>query len=164
MGLTVRESFKLYTRIIIPAADGKEVPSLNTYSIDGMYVGIEESFTRIITAEMMEMFSEICGDINPLHCSEAYAKGKGYDNRVVFGMLTASLYSTLVGVYLPGQNCLLRSVETKFISPVYIGEKLIVTGRVTEIHEQYGVITVKAEIRKYPDNTKVSSAIIQVGM
>lgn len=62
-------------------------------------------------------------------------------------MLTTLLYSTLVGVYLPGKRCLLRSVETKLLFPVYIGDNLTVEGKVIEKPTEYRIITIKAIIR-----------------
>ena len=47
-------------------------------------------------------------------------------------MLTASFLSTLAGIYLPGEKSLIHSVETKMIKPVFIGDELIVTGKVSE--------------------------------
>ena len=76
---------------------------------------------------MLEKFRDITSDVNPLHNDEAYAKERGYGGRVVFGMLCAGFYSTLAGVYLPGEHCLLHEVETKFKKPVFIGDTLTVS-------------------------------------
>ncbi len=87
-----------------------------------------EEFTVTVTREMMEQFLNITGDVNPLHNDGDYALSKGFEGRVVYGMLTASFCSTLAGVYLPGKYCILHSVETSFRSPVYIGDTLTVKG------------------------------------
>ena len=39
-------------------------------------------------------------------------------------MLGASFFSTLAGVYLPGEHCLLHGVECKFAKPIFIGDTL----------------------------------------
>jgi len=95
-------------------------------------VGLRESFTTRVTSEMVDMFTEMSGDINQLHIDTEFARKKGYPYRVVYSMLTASLYSTLAGVYLPGKNCLLYSVDSKFVAPVFRGDKLTVSGEVAE--------------------------------
>ena len=78
---------------------------MNDYTYESLSVGHEEHFEWAMTAEMLNGFRLISGDDNPLHCSEDYAKAHGYPGRVAYGMLTASLYSTLAGVYLPGKYC-----------------------------------------------------------
>lgn len=136
---------------------------MKNYNYDEIEIGTTESFSRTITAEMMEMFLKISGDENPLHTDCDYAKEKGYEDRVVYGMLTASLYSTLAGVYIPGKKSLLQSVESKFVKPVYIGDELTVTGKVVEKSETYELIRVKAEIRNQKGE-KVSKGLLQIGL
>lgn len=120
---------------------------MNQYTITDCPVGSMEKFSRVITAEMMDGFRKISGDVNPLHLDDAYAKRRGYPGRVVYGMLTASLYSTLAGVYLPGENCLLYSVDSKFTNPVWIGDELTVEGTVTEVHQAQNYLIIKAKIK-----------------
>lgn len=136
---------------------------MNNFDFDEIEIGKSLSFEHTITSEMMDAFMRMTGDVNQLHTDELYAKEMGFSGRVVYGMLTSSLYSTLVGVYLPGKRCLLRSVETKLLSPVYIGDNLTIEGRVTEKHSEYRIIAIKAII-KNQTGTKVSKATIQVSL
>ncbi len=133
----------------------------NTF--DDMSIGKTASFSRTVTVEMIDAFAVISGDENPLHTNENYAKAQGQPGRVVYGMLTASLYSTLCGMFLPGERSLLQSVDTKFHKPVFIGDELTVTGEVIERHEMLNVIRVRAVIRNQ-HGKRVSSANLQVGV
>lgn len=135
---------------------------MNEYAIGDLRSGMREGFGRTITAEMMDAFEKMSGDINPLHRDASFAAEKGFPGRVVYGMLTASLYSALAGVYLPGKYCLLRSVDSRFLKPVFIGDVLDVTGEVAEVHLDLGVATIKAAISNQRGE-KVSRAIIQCG-
>ncbi len=119
---------------------------MNHYTLAGLTPGHTESFSVTVTAAMLDRFREITGDVNVLHTDETYARSKGYPGRVVYGMLVASLYSTLAGVYLPGEFSLLHEVTTKFKKPVFIGDTLTVTGKVAEVSETFGRITVEARI------------------
>ena len=110
-----------------------------------------------------DSFSNITGDVNPLHRDVAFAKKKGYEDCVVFGMLTASYYSTLAGVYLPGENSLIHGVDAKFLKPVFVGDTLTVEGKVSEKNDTYKLLIIKASIRNQ-DGEKVSRATIRVGV
>lgn len=136
---------------------------MNHYAYDEISVGMTESFSVTVTDEMQDAFRMITGDVNPLHESEEFAREKGYDGKVVFGMLTSSLYSTLAGVYLPGEKSLVQSCEAKFMKPVYIGDVLTVEGKVSEKSETYEIIQVKAVI-KNQKGEKVSKANLQIGL
>ena len=119
---------------------------MNEYKYEDITVGMKESFSVRVTEEMMGQFLQITGDNNPLHNDEAYAREKGFPSRVAYGMLTASFLSTLAGVYLPGKYSLIYNVQTEFPKPVFIGDELTVTGKVSEKDDRFRMFTVKVSI------------------
>jgi acyl dehydratase len=136
---------------------------MKKYDYGEIAIGLKESFAVTVTQKYQDLFRENTGDANPLHCNDNYAKEKGYNQCVVFGMLTASYYSTLAGVYLPGEKSLVHSADVKFLNPVYVGDKLNIEGVVTEKHDQFRLLTIKATITNQ-DNVKVSKAVMKVGL
>ena len=119
---------------------------MNKYGIEDLYEGMTESFDVTITEGMMKNFLEITGDINPLHNDDEFAKAKGFENRVVYGMLTSSMLSTLAGVYLPGERSLIREGDVKLKKPVFVGDTLTVSGTVEDIRAQLGIFDMKVTI------------------
>lgn len=113
---------------------------MNEYSYEQIAVGHRESFEVTVTEEMMAQFKQVTGDVNPLHTDADYARTRQYTDRVVYGMLTSSFYSTLAGVYLPGKYSLIHSVESKFLRPVYVGDGLTVSGTVKEKEDAYRML------------------------
>lgn len=136
---------------------------MNKYTIDDIEIGLKECFRVTITEDMMQAFLNITGDINPLHNDEAFAKEKGYESKVVYGMLTSSFLSTLAGVYLPGEKSLIREVETKLKKPVFVGDELWVSGEVTEINKDFNIFVMKVEIINQ-NNEKVLRGKMQMGI
>lgn len=136
---------------------------MNHYTYEEIEIGMKEMFSVEVKMEDQEAFCRITGDENPLHRDDAFAREKGYREKVVFGMLTASYYSTLAGVYLPGERSLVHSCEAKFMKPVYIGDQLTIEGKVTEKNDTYRLIRVKAVIRNEAGE-KVSKAEMQIGV
>lgn len=103
---------------------------MNEYTYDEIDLSnnYRASFSVEVTDEMMISFMKLTGDKNPLYIDEGFVASQGYPGRVVYGMLSASLYSTLAGMYLPGKYSLLQRVDTHFHKPVFIGDKLTVLG------------------------------------
>lgn len=138
---------------------------MNEYTLQDISVGMKVSFEKEMTAEMEESFRKITGDVNPLHQDDAYAQSVGngkFRSHVTFGMLTASFYSTLAGMYLPGKYSLIHSLEElKFLAPVYVGDVLIISAEVTDVEEELGLIRVKAQIRNQ-DKKCVSKAKMKI--
>ena len=136
---------------------------MNHYRLADLTPGVTESFTVTITEEMMAQFYAITGDNSPIHMDADYAAGRGYPGKVVYGMLGASFLSTLAGVYLPGEHCLLHGVDLKFAKPIFIGDTLTVTGVVDEVNDTFREITIKASIVNQ-DGKKVTRAVIRAGV
>ena len=136
---------------------------MNSYKFVDINIGLEESFSVRVNSEKLDKFLKISGDINPLHTDAEYSKSKGFSDRVVYGMLTSSFFSTLVGVYLPGKYCILQGVDIQFSRPAYIDDILTITGKVSYINEAYKQLEIKAVIINQ-DNKKVSKATIKVGV
>ena len=138
---------------------------MNELTIKDIRNGMEVSFERLITKEMEDSFRIITGDENPLHKDDTFARdisGDKFRGHVVFGMLTASFYSTLAGMYLPGKYSLIHSFEEiSFKKPVFVGDKLTITGQVTDKNEDLNLIVLKAVIRNQ-DSDVVSRAKMKV--
>lgn len=136
---------------------------MNSYSMEELEIGKEERFTVKITEEMQKTFRALTGDINPMHSDEEYARKNGFHNKIVYGMLTASFYSTLAGVWLPGEKCLLQECNVGWRKPVYIGDELTVVGQIKEKDERFNRVTIRAYIMNQ-DGIKVSKATLIAGV
>ena len=136
---------------------------MNEYKFSEIYLGLSSSFEVIITQTMIDSFLNISSDVNPLHTDDVYGKKQGFKGRVIHGFLSASFYSTLVGIYLPGKFALLQGIDAQFVSPAYLGDSLLISGNVTHINEAYRQIEIKASIIN-SSNKKISRAVIKVGL
>lgn len=105
---------------------------MNHYSFDDISLGMSAEFDVKITQKQMEIFAELSGDFNPMHIDSEYAKNRGYTDVVAYGMLVSSFYSKLVGMYLPGEKCMLNKCAVNYRKPVYVGDVLVISGEVTD--------------------------------
>lgn len=126
---------------------GVEHPEICGFRFQDMKIGLKKEFQYTVTRDRMDLFLRLTGDINPLHNDERFAAEHGFSGRVVYGMLSAALISTLGGVYLPGRYCLIRQTAVKFLKPVYIGDVLNVAGTVEELQESVEQAVIKIDIR-----------------
>jgi len=93
-----------------------------TARIDDFAPGQHAEYTKTFTDEDVRRFVEITGDVNPLHVDDAFAARTRFGRRVLHGMLTASIFSTMVGMLLPGTGAIYRSQTLAFLRPVYVGD------------------------------------------
>ena len=72
----------------------------------------------------LKTFSNLSGDYNPIHTDLHFAKSKGFDAPLIYGLLLSSQMSSLIGQELPDHHCILTSINVDFIAPGFAGEKL----------------------------------------
>ena len=136
---------------------------MNSYLYENISVGLIEKFEKTITDEMLSGFRTITGDDNPLHTDREYAQKRGFNDKVIYGMLSASLLSTLAGVYLPGKYSLIYSTKINFHKPVFVGDTISVSGTVKEKDDRFNIIRLKI-IMGNQDREKVLSGSMQIGV
>jgi len=107
--------------------------NMSGYSIDEIYIGMKGSVSKTITESDVYTYAGIIGDINPLHVNAEYAKTTRFGERVAHGMLTASFFSTIVGMCIPGADAIYLEQNCKFLLPVKIGDTITATGEVTKV-------------------------------
>jgi len=103
------------------------------YYLEDLSVGMEAVFAKTITEADVLMFAAVSGDTNPLHLNTEFAEQTRFEKRIVHGMLTTSLWSTLVGTKLPGPGSAYMSQEIHFLKPVHIGDTVTARLTVSEI-------------------------------
>jgi 3-hydroxybutyryl-CoA dehydratase len=136
---------------------------MNELRFDQLSLGMRADFDAVISAAMVDQFAALSGDRSPLHMDRDFAVAAGHKDRVVHGLLSASLFSTLVGVHLPGKNALLHEIKAGFHNPVYPGDALNVSGEITYLNEAYKQAEIKASIRG-SDGKRLVSAVVKVGL
>jgi len=102
------------------------------FSFSELEIGQSASFAKTVTETDVYMFAGVSGDVNPVHTNEVYAKESFFKTRVVHGMLSASLISTVLGMYLPGPGSIYAKQDLKFLSPVYFNDTITATCTVKE--------------------------------
>ncbi len=136
---------------------------MNAYRWSDLAVGMKHQFEATFTLEMALAFAALSGDTNPLHLDREYATSMGFEAPVLYGMLTSSLYSQLVGVHLPGKYALLQGINIDFHSTCFAGDRLTVEGEIVFLSDAYRRMEIRASIRKQ-DRKLVSKAMIRSGL
>ena len=103
------------------------------YYLEDLSPGMEESVSKTITDADIAAFADLSGDVNPVHLDDAFAASTIFKKRIAHGFLTGALFSTVLGTKLPGPGCVYISQTMKFKAPVYIGDEVVATCKVTSV-------------------------------
>ena len=119
-------------------------------------LGYTKNFSVKITEDILNKFASISGDFNPLHMDEEYAKSTKFQKRVCHGMLLASFFSRLIGMYIPGKSSLYFSQSLNFVAPCFIGDTLKISGTVTKKTSATKMLTLNTEIHNQNNDCVVN--------
>tara|TARA_Y100000310_G_C20159597_1_gene568537 strand:+ start:159 stop:590 length:432 start_codon:yes stop_codon:yes gene_type:complete len=109
--------------------------------------GKKVKFEKTLTVQDIDSFAKLTGDKNPLHCDEEYAIKTKFKRRIPHGMLAGSFFSTLVGMYLPGKNCLYLSQNLLFHKPVPLNEPIIISGEIITKIDSLNILIIHTSIK-----------------
>ena len=120
--------------------------SIPELDLDDIPIGYARKFNIVLSESLLLTFSGLSGDQNPLHVDKEYAEKTVFKRRVIPGMLMASFFSKLVGMYIPGKRALYVGQTLKFINPSYIDDEITVEGKVISKSKATRLITMQTTI------------------
>jgi len=126
--------------------------TIQTADFDKIAVGDETRLVKKILAEDLEAFARLSGDYNPLHMDAEFARRTSFQRRVAHGMLLGNYVSTLVGMHLPGPGALWAQQNFRWRAPVFIGDEISITLKVT--HKSEGTRTINVEVSAINQNAQ----------
>lgn len=112
-------------------------------AISQLSIGDEASFQKTISECDVYLFAGISGDNNPAHLNEVEASKTIFKERIVHGMLTASLISAVLGTQLPGPGTIYLNQDLKFLVPVKFGDTIKASVEVFEINNEKNIVKLK---------------------
>jgi acyl dehydratase len=80
--------------------------------------------TKIYTTEMVKVFSNITGDVNPIHLDPEFSSNYIFKKPIVHGLLVASQISELIANVMPGPGSVYISQNLNFKAPVFHNDKI----------------------------------------
>ena len=106
-------------------------------------IGMFASFVKKFNIEDATAFANLTGDMNPIHIDVDFASKSKFKKNIVHGAFINSLFSTLLAEKLPGPGTIYLGQNTKFLSPVYIGDEVLVKVEIIAIRDDKPIITLK---------------------
>jgi 3-hydroxybutyryl-CoA dehydratase len=116
-------------------------PEARAYRLEDLVVGMSVHYTTRVTRKDVAAFARLCGDVSPLHVDRDFGAASAFGGNIVHGMLASSHFSTLAGVYLPGENAVLAGMNLSYTSPIPVGSQVTFSARIARISRPQGSIT-----------------------
>jgi 3-hydroxybutyryl-CoA dehydratase len=137
--------------------------NIATFTIDKLKEGDNFEFSIKFSDDLIEQFSFVSGDVSPLHMNDDFARSRGFIKKVAHGVLQLAFLSKMIGVDFPGMNAIIQTIRVSFLKPVYAGDQILFSARVS--HTSPGTRTMELKIKgqNFEKNITVMKGKIQVG-
>jgi acyl dehydratase len=110
-------------------------------------VGDVAERSRTTSAQDIVSFSEMTGDMNPLHYDRELAEASVFGKLIVQGGVTSGILNALVAEDLPGPGSVFLGCEWKFLKAVGVDETI--TGRVeiVSVREDKPICQIRTSVK-----------------
>jgi 3-hydroxybutyryl-CoA dehydratase len=126
-------------------------------------IGQTAQLTRTLTEDDVMAFAGLTGDRNPVHVDADAAAASSFGERIVHGMLTASLLSTVLAMQLPGAGAIYLSQSLRFLRPVKLGDTVTAHVEITAIDPDKRRLTLATSVRNERGKNVIDGeAIVQL--
>jgi acyl dehydratase len=88
------------------------------------------SLSRVVTPEDVSAYAEAGDDHNPLHQDADAARAVGFPGIIAHGMFSMGHLATCVAAWVGDPAGIVR-LSAQFRAPVFMGEEIVASGRVT---------------------------------
>jgi acyl dehydratase len=131
-------------------------------AFESLIVGLAATREYQVTDELYQGFLRLFDDRSPLHVDAAAASARGFSGRVMHGAILHGFLSHFIGMDLPGARSLLQSVDVRYVKPVYLHERIELSGTVSQRVESQRVVILTVSFRVPERNEIVARGRVQV--
>ena len=101
-------------------------------AVEGLKQGHSFTYSRRFNQQETELFGDMTRDYNPVHYDLRWAEAKGFSGLICHGLLVGGMLCELGGQLA----WLASSMSFRFLKPVYFGDTVTCTIRITEVTKQ----------------------------
>lgn len=122
-------------------------PTATNYTFEDISDNDKCVRTVVFDKARVDAFIELTDDRALVHVDEVHARKMGYPKVIAHGLLVASNYSRMLGMFLPGPNSVIQSIRLDMLQPVFLGD--IVRFEVIVVRKVESVKAVKLSLAAF---------------
>lgn len=122
------------------------MPHISNHTYDEIALGQTAEYSKQISAEDIQLFAAVSGDVNPVHLDAAYAATTPFGGCIAHGMLSGAIISAAIAMQLPGPGTIYLGQSLRFTLPVRPGDTLTVKLKVVGKTDKRRLVTLECEV------------------
>ncbi len=115
-----------------------------------------------ISEEIYLNYLKVFGDISPLHVDDEFARNLGYEKKIMHGAILNGFLANYNGIYFSGKYGFTVGVNMKYLEPTYLGDKILIEGRIKTKSESTYSVEVLLSLRNLTRSNLAARAVLHV--
>ena len=111
-----------------------------------LHIGATARRSRTVSRRDIELFSQMTGDMNPLHYDEHVAGRSRFGGIIVQGGVTSGLLNAVVAEELPGPGTVFLHTDWRYLAPVRPGDEIVAEVEVIGLRPDKPVVTLRTTV------------------
>tara|TARA_Y100000816_G_C25833055_1_gene435619 strand:+ start:235 stop:681 length:447 start_codon:yes stop_codon:yes gene_type:complete len=120
----------------------------NRFTISQIKKGMKIKLKKTMTRKYFVKSIKLLNDSAPIHTSNKWARRLGMENKIFPGLAVVSVFSKLIGMYLPGKNAVLMNINFSFRKPVFQNDILTYECEVHKVIRTFKLVILKLSVFK----------------
>lgn len=137
----------------MPAASNDFEKQLS-HAFAAIEVGQSFTFRRTFTDGDLSLFCNVTGDYNPYHIDQSFAAASWFGQRILPGLLTASMVTHIGGML----GFLAKDMHFTFQAPVFINDTITCKVTISDKNEENHLVTGVAELSNQRGETVLQAS------
>ena len=129
------------------------IKKTNRFSINNLKKGMKIKMSKKMSSQYFARSIKLLNDTAPIHTNDKWAKRLGMKKKIFPGLAVVNVYSKMIGMYLPGKNAVMMSINFSFKKPVFENDKLVYICEITRVIKSIKVVLIKLSI--FRNNDKI---------
>lgn len=117
-----------------------------------------------VTQEVYDSFQVCSQDRNPLHTNDAFARSKGFSDRVMYGNILNAFVSFFIGECLEIKDVMIQSQSINFKKPVFMNDTLVFNAKVDGVYDSVNTVEFKFAFSKRENGVTVANGKVSISV
>ena len=124
------------------------IKKTNRFTISQIKKGMKIKLKKTMTKKYFLKLIKLLNDTAPIHTSNKWARRLGMEKKIFPGLAVVSVFSKLIGMYLPGKNAVIMNINFSFRKPVFLNDKLTYECEVYKVLRTFKLVMLKLSVLK----------------
>ena len=122
------------------------IQKTNRFTISQIKKGMKIKLKKTMTKKYFSKSIKLLNDSAPIHTSDKWARRLGMEKKIFPGLAVVSVFSKLIGMYLPGKNAVIMDINFSFRKPVFQNDKLTFECEVYKVIRTFKLVMLKLSV------------------